>query len=399
MIAINATKLGKIIFISVIMCASMLGIFISDIYVPSLPSISHDFHTSDSLLAFTVTMYFLVYASAQLIYGPLSERYGRRRIFLIGLVISTIGTIIAMTSHGISQLMIGRCIQAIGMAGPMAIGRVMIRDVMPDRIAFARFSSVMSAGILLAPVVAPLLGAYLSDHFGWRADFVFILLMSLLALCLGYWYIVETLANPKKRISARLSVQTYQWVIKQRGFYENTMIAGLVMGSIVAYLSLSPFMFQVEFGLSEMQYAGVFAFGDLFIVFGMLSNAMLLKYIDILKVQRFALRLFGISAIIFMLNYQLLGNHFGIVIVAVVIFNYAAGISFANSSALALTSFTRRLGAVGSLFGCLQMLFAGFIAGIVAILPLEPTTSLAYLLLLSGIGIVYLDASRKAVYS
>lgn len=398
MIAINASKFGKIIFIAVIMTASMLGIFISDIYVPSLPSISHDFHSSDSLLAFSVTLYFIVYASAQLIYGPLSERYGRRKIFLIGLIISTIGTVIAMTSQGIYQLMIGRCIQAIGMAGPMAIGRVMIRDVMPNRIAFARFSSVMSAGILLAPVIAPLLGAYLSNHFGWRADFIFILIMCLLALTLGYWYIVETLANPKKRISAKLSVQTYAWVIKQRGFYENTTIAGLVMGAIVAYLSLSPFMFQIEFGLTEMQYAGVFAFGDLFIVIGMLSNAVLLKYFDILKVQRFALRFFGVGALMLMLNYQFFGNHLEIVIISIVIFNYASGISFANSSALAMTSFTRRLGAVGSLFGCLQMLFAGIVAGLITILPLSPTTSLAYLLLICGVAIISLDATRKAVY-
>jgi MFS family permease len=143
----------------------MLGIFVSDIYVPSLPSISEDFGTKTHLLAFSVTYYFIVFASSQLIYGPLSESFGRRKIFLSGLGISIIGTLVTVSSVNFVTLMIGRTFEAIGMAAPMSLGRVILRDVIPEKIKYARFMSFMGIGTLMAPVIAPIIGAFLAHAY------------------------------------------------------------------------------------------------------------------------------------------------------------------------------------------------------------------------------------------
>ncbi len=385
MLNMKTSATAKAIFVTIIMVTSMLGIFISDIYVPSLPSISNDFGTSTNLLAFSVTYYFIMFACAQLIYGPLSERFGRRKIFLLGLSVSIVGTLITIFSINFSMLMIGRTFQAIGMAAPMSLGRVILRDVIPNDINYARFMSFMSIGILIAPALAPILGAFLAHIYHWRADFVFIIILSLICYGLAYFYLIETLLNPQKRLSAKLSLQTYIWVIKNKVFIKNMVITSTIMSAIITYLSISAFLFQYYFGLSEIDYAIVFAVGETFIAVGMFINGIALKYIPIEKVQRLAIFLFFFSGILITIQAIFFTTSLSFIMIAVIIFNFSAGIIFPTSSALAIVTFKTRIGAVGSLYGCLNILAAGLISGVALTLPITPNLLIALLILVMSI--------------
>ncbi len=389
MLHIKASASAKVIFIFIIMVTSMLGIFVSDIYVPSLPSISEDFGTGTHLLAFSVTYYFIVFASSQLIYGPLSERFGRRKIFLSGLGISIIGTLITVSSLNFTMLMTGRTFEAIGMAAPMSLGRVILRDVIPEKIKYARFMSFMGIGTLMAPVIAPIFGAFLAHAYHWRADFIFILTLSLICYIGAYLYLIETLLNPKKRLSAKLSLQTYAWVIKNKAFIKNTIISSTVMGAIIAYLSLSAFLFQHYFGLSETDYAIIFGLGEAFIAVGMFANAMALKYISIESAQFLAVLLFLLSGILITIQAVFFTQNLLFITFAVIIFNFAAGVVFPTSSTLAIVTFKARLGAVGSLYGCISMLAAGLISGIALSIPLTPNLLIALLILVMSLVAVF----------
>ena len=400
MLHMKATPLAKSIFISMIIITSMLGIFVSDIYVPSLPSISDDFKTSASVLAFSVTYYFIVFAAAQLIYGPLSEKYGRRKIFLTGLLISFIGTLITLFSINFLMLMIGRSLEAIGMAAPMSLGRVILRDVIPDKTNYARFMSFIGIGTLMAPVLAPLVGAFLAHTFHWRADFVFILCLTIVCYILCYFFLIETLLAPKKRLSAKLSLQTYLWVIKNKDFVKNMVISSTIMASIIAYLSLSAFLFQHHFGLSELSYAGVFALGEAFIMIGMLVNGMALKYISIEKAQQIAVALFLFSGLQITIQASFFNDSLGMIMIAVIIFNFSAGVIFPTSSALAIIAFKTRIGAVGGLYGCLSMLAAGLISGLVLMIPINANLLIALLfLVMSIISVIVLVATPDTTSS
>ena len=385
MLHIKASTTAKVIFVFVIMVTSMLGIFVSDIYVPSLPSISEDFGTGTHLLAFSVTYYFIVFACAQLIYGPLSERFGRRKIFLSGISISIIGTLITVFSINFTMLMIGRTLEAIGMAAPMSLGRVILRDVIPDRISYARFMSFMGIGTLMAPVIAPIVGAFLAHVYHWRADFIFILILSLICYVAAYFYLIETLMSPKKRLSAKLSLQTYLWVVKNKTFIKNMSISSTIMGAIIAYLSMSAFLFQHYFGLSEINYAIIFGIGEAFIAVGMFANGIALKYISIETAQSWAIFLFLLSGILITIQAIFFSNSLVFIMLAVIIFNFSAGVIFPTSSTLAIVSFKARLGAVGSLYGCISMLAAGLISGVALALPLTPNLLIALLILVMSI--------------
>ncbi|MFZ9035925.1 MAG: multidrug effflux MFS transporter [Francisellaceae bacterium] len=383
MLNIKATKLEKTIFVITIMSTSMLGIFISDIYVPSLPSISRDFGTSESLLAFSVTLYFFTYALAQLIYGPLSERFGRRRIFLSGMTISLFGTIITLSSINFTMLLIGRSIEAIGMAAPMSLGRVIFRDVIHDKTQYARFMSFLGIGTLMAPVIAPIVGAFLAKLFGWRADFVFIFILSISCYIAALFYLKETLLSPRKRLSAKLTLKTYLWVIRNRSFVKNMLISSTIMSAIISYFSLSPFLFEQHFGLSELDYATVFATGEIFLVFGMFSNGLLLKTISIEQSQRLSVSLFVIAVIIINIDYFFASHNLVLLMGGIMLFNYAAGMNFPTSSTLAITAFKTRLGAVGSLYGCLSMLIAGCVGGLATLsdFPADAAVTLLFSLM------------------
>ncbi|MBK2125362.1 multidrug effflux MFS transporter [Fangia hongkongensis] len=385
MLEMQASKSAKAIFVTMILITSMLGIFVSDIYVPSLPSIGDEFGTNASILAFSVTFYFIVFAFAQLIYGPLSERFGRRKIFLSGLAISIFGTCITLFSINFTMLIIGRTFEAIGMAAPMSLGRVILRDVIPDKTSYARFMSFMGIGTLLAPVLAPIVGAFLAHVFHWRADFIFILLLSVSCYVLCYYFLIETLLSPSKRLSAKLSIQTYIWVIKNKVFIKNTTISSCVMASIIAYLSLSAFLFQQHFGLSEINYAIVFAIGEAFIMIGMFANGMALKYISIENSQRIGVILFLFSSILMIIQAFIFPDNLVFIMIAVMIFNFSAGVIFPTSSALAIVTFKTRLGAVGSLYGCLSMLVAGLVGGAAMLVPLSAIHLIAILFLITAI--------------
>ena len=376
---------ARLIFIGLIMLTSMLGIFISDIYIPSMPIISDEFNVSERALSNSVTYYFLIFALSQLIYGPLSEKYGRKKIFTLGLMICLGGTLIVLFSTNFWLLMIGRTLQAIGMASPMSLGRVILRDITPDQKQFSRLMSFLGVGTLLAPVMAPILGAFLAYHYGWRSDFIFILLLSLLCFIVTLASLKETLLNPKKRISAKLSVQTYIWVIKNKQFIKNTMIASCVMSAIIAYLSASPFLLQNFYGLDEMQYAMLFGLGELFIAIGMLYNGLILKYISINQSQKIAIFMFLISGFMILIQFIAVPHSLFFLMISIILFNFSAGIIFPTSSTLAIIAFKTRLGAVGSLYGCITMLIAGASSTLILFIPLSENALISLFIFVASI--------------
>ncbi len=206
----------------------------------------------------------------------------------------------------------------------------------------------------------------------------------------AYLYLIETLLNPKKRLSAKLSLQTYAWVIKNKAFIKNTIISSTVMGAIIAYLSLSAFLFQHYFGLSEIDYAIIFGLGEAFIAVGMFANAMALKHISIESAQVLAVLLFLLSGILITTQALFFTQSLLFIMFAVIIFNFSAGIIFPTSSTLAIVTFKARLGAVGSLYGCISMLAAGLISGIALSIPLTPNLLIALLILVMSLVTVFI---------
>lgn len=146
------------------------GILAATMYLPSLPTIGRDLDASADALPLTLTVYFATFAGGQLVYGPLSDRYGRRPLLLGGLVIMVLGSIACGLADSIAALLWARAVQGLGAASAMATGRAIVNDAY-DRKQAARATSVVSASLALAPIAAPVLGGLVEHYLDWRWNF------------------------------------------------------------------------------------------------------------------------------------------------------------------------------------------------------------------------------------
>lgn len=370
--------------ITIIIMTSMLGIFISDIYIPSIINISDYFAIDKRLLSSTITYYFIVFAFLQLLYGPLSDRFGRRKIFLTGLFISIIGTIFTLFSININMFIFGRTLQALGMASPMSLGRVILRDIIIDQYEYSRIISFMGIIILFTPVVAPIFGACLEYLYYWRADFIFIIVINLISFIMAYLYLSETLFNKKRNTITEL-LNIYLSILNNKIFIKNIIISSMTMGTNMGYLSLSSLLFQNYFGFNEIHSSILFGITELFIPIGMLINGIYFKYYNITKSQKISVLLFLFSGIFITIQTLVFNKNIFLIILGLMIFNFSSGIIFPTSSALAMILFKNNLGIVGSLYGCIIMLTSGLISIVILFFPFSPNILFTILILSTSI--------------
>ena len=174
------------LFVLVIMVS--VGPFGDTEYAPSLPAIARDLHVSYEMTQLTMTSYLAGYAIFQLLYGPLSDRFGRKPIVLIGAAILVLGSVLCFVSTTITQLIIGRFIQAIGASAGSVICYAAVRDAYPEqqrKQVFAKINAIFA----LAPALGPIVGALIDDFFGWRMNFLLLVLLSIImftTLWLGF---------------------------------------------------------------------------------------------------------------------------------------------------------------------------------------------------------------------
>lgn len=146
------------------------GILAATMYLPSLPTIGDQLGAPADALPLTLTVYFITFAGGQLIYGPLSDRYGRRPLLLGGLVIMVAGSAACAVIDSLPALLWARAAQGLGAASAMATGRAIINDAY-ERTQAARAASIVSAALAIAPIVSPMLGGLIEHFLDWRANF------------------------------------------------------------------------------------------------------------------------------------------------------------------------------------------------------------------------------------
>jgi len=237
-----------------IILSGVMGVFASDMYVPSLPAIADAFSVSSRWVELTVAWYLFALAGSQLIYGPVSDKFGRRHILLFGLAVMVFGSLLCALAGSITGLIAARFIQGLGAGACLALARAITRDSFSGS-DLAYVGSIFSLFAGFIPCVAPVLGGYFQHYLGWQSVFAFLALYSFVVWWLVYKGLPET-HQPQSEHSLRISkvLANYAMLLRSRAFMGHVLSAAMAVSGILVYYTMSPFLLQNVLGLSPVAY-------------------------------------------------------------------------------------------------------------------------------------------------
>lgn len=237
-----------------IIVVSALGPLSLNILLPTMPLLEAAFDTSYERVALTLTLFLAGFAICQLVYGPLSDRYGRRPLMLIGVGIYTAGSVIAWLAPSIEVLILGRLIQAMGGCAGLVLGRAIIRDRF-SREESASAMALVTAVMVLAPMVSPKLGSHLQEWFGWRSVMLVTAVTGMIALFLAWQRLGETLKEKVALPSPMALMATYGSLLRQRAYQIYTAQIAFTSAAFFCFLGGAPYVVQNQMGETAQVYA------------------------------------------------------------------------------------------------------------------------------------------------
>ncbi len=245
----------------------------NNMYTPSMPSMSEYFATDAATVQLTMSVYLVAFAVAQLVYGPLSDRFGRRPVLIAGLILYVAASAAAAFADSIGTLIVIRAFQAFGACAGPVIARAMVRDLF-GREQAAKVMAYIGLSMGAAPAFAPVLGGFLQTWFGWQASFVFITLFALAILILSWVRLEETNTERSQAQGWWLIVEMLRnyWRLLTSREYLGFVIAGsLVFAGVFAFMAGAPFVVieilgfsPVQFGLVSIAPIGGYVVGSFF---------------------------------------------------------------------------------------------------------------------------------------
>ena len=242
-------------FIAVLAVITALGPLSMQIILPVLPVMQVAFEVPAATVQYVLSLALFTIAFSTLVYGPASDRYGRRPVLVIGLIIFVIGSVIAAVAPTIEIVILGRIVQAVGGAAGMVLSRAIIRDLY-DRETAARLMAYMITALVVAPMISPLIGGLLNDAFDWRAIFIFAGVIGALVLVFALPRVPETLPPGTDVQTFRGMLGGFLILLRVPAFLGYAGQVGFGMGMFMAFLGAAPFVMinvlerpPTEFGL------------------------------------------------------------------------------------------------------------------------------------------------------
>jgi MFS transporter, DHA1 family, multidrug resistance protein len=344
-----------------------LGPLSTDMYVPSLPEIGRALDAPIEQVQLTISSYLVGFAAGQIIYGPISDRLGRKPVMMAALLLYGIGSVICATTWSIDALIAARTVQALGGAGAIVLARAVVRDLYSG-VRAGRELSLMGSIQAFAPIVAPVIGGILQTAFGWHASFILLVLIALIAAVLVARLLPETVnTRAKHPFSFAAMGALYGSVLKHRSFLAHLGIIATTFVGLYAWVSGASVVIQGVYGLSPLAFGFTYAFGSMGYLLGTSVAARI--------VMRTGLdRMIGIGTAIMVAGGLTMAavTALGLTNVAWLVLGmmiYLAGMGFTapQTMAGALTPFPDRAGTASSLLGFSQQSSAAVAAGLIGL--------------------------------
>ncbi|MCX8086430.1 MAG: multidrug effflux MFS transporter [Rhodocyclaceae bacterium] len=336
----------------------MLQPLSTDLYLASLPHLAAAFHASPAEVQQTLSMFVIGFGSAQLVSGPLSDRFGRRPVLLWGLIVYVAASFACALAPTLAALSAARLVQAIGCCTAAVVARALIRDLYAPAEG-AKVMAKASSLLSLAPLFGPILGSYLQVLFGWRAAFLFHTLFGSALLFAARRWLLETNAhqNPAATRPAQLFA-TYRRLASAESFWCWALPGALSYAAIFAFISGSSFVLIEVLGVPTEYYGYCFACGVTGYLAGTLLCRRLIAKLGLAATLTAGATLSLCSGLLFLALVAAGFNHWSVVVLSLFLTMLAHGINFPCAQTGAVAPFPREAGAAAGLLGCLAMLAA-----------------------------------------
>lgn len=363
-----------------------LGLMATDIYAPAMPAVTKDLATSANVVQLTVTFFLIAAGLSQLIYGPISDHYGRRPILIFGLAVYLLGSLMCTFATHIPLLLLGRFVQGLGTGAVMALNRVIVRDSFTG-VQLVKALSYIGAFIALAPAVAPAFGGFIEIHLGWRWIFGFLVIYCLGLSTLVWFTLPETHhARPTHPLSLTRVMLNYGNILKNSQFWANVICSGLAFAAMMTCATVNPFLLENGSGMSAATY-GLWAMVSAIGFFlGMLSNAQIVGRLGVEGTLRLGNGIILLMGVIFIITGYLKIISISAVILPTMGIEFGIALVFPNAFMGAITPFPQMTGAAAAIYGCLQVAITFSCSVIVALLNESSQLPMGILLFITAIA-------------
>jgi DHA1 family bicyclomycin/chloramphenicol resistance-like MFS transporter len=384
---------NKYLIIAIVVSLAILSLLATDFYVPAMPDMVNVLLTTPYMVKLTVTLFMLGLAFSPLVFGPLSDRYGRRPVLLLCAGLGLLGTMLCWAALGIEILILARLLQGIGLGGALSLARTIGSDLF-EKHEFAQVAGVLSLCSSIGPAVAPVIGSYIHAQFGWRSIFMLLTALVSISFVAIIKKVPETIAkrNPQA-LHLRDMINNYRELLMNRIFIYNTILAGLTISTLILFGVLSTFILQNEYHLTPMQYGWIMMLVTAASVFSRTANIIMLRTKSPEQCINIGLVIMLCGAIIAVLMSLLQLHFFLSIIIPAMIIIFGAGLIPSNTSAIALTAFRHKGGSAGAIYGCITM-FSVFVVSLIG--SFLPASALVLALLYLSISLLSLTMVKLA---
>lgn len=361
------SKKENFVLILILGALCTISPFSIDMYLPGFPAIAENLNTSISNVQLSLTAYLVGIAIGQLFYGPLLDKYGRKKPLYAGLVIYILTSMACAYTFSVDHLIIMRFLQAIGGCVGMVAAQALVRDLFPSN-RTAQVLSLLTLVIAVSPMVAPTVGGYVTAHFGWQMVFFVLAAITLLILVGIKWYLPGG-ALPDATISLRPRkvVQNYLMVLRNRQFFVYMLVGGIAGAAPFAYIAGSADVFMNRYGISETGYGWIFALLATAMIGSTQMNHILLRKFTSEQIIKVSLLYQSVVGLIMIVGVWMQWLDVYSLICLMFIFLTGHGLNSPNTAALSLEPFSKNAGSASAMMGSVRMAMGGITSAMVSI--------------------------------
>ena len=365
-----------------------MGPLAIDMYLPALPTIARELHTSSSSVQISLAVYFIGIACGQAFYGPISDRWGRKRALYFGLVLFSVSSVGCALATGVGALIALRFLQALGGCAPLVVPRAIVRDYFDQR-GSARMLSVLMLVVGLAPMLAPLIGGQLLVNFGWPSIFWVLAGYGVFWLIIVALFLPESLPGSRRRRERATDVlATYLGLLRDRTYTGYVMTGSLIFAGLLAYISGSPFVFIELFDVPPERYGLFFGANAIGIVAASQINRWLASRYEAHDIISYVLPVSVTAGLVLLVDASTGFGGFAGILVPLFFYISSHGFIMPNTTALAMAPHGTVAGSASALLGTVQFVLGASAGALVG--ALANGTAIPLAAVIAGCGVLAL---------